>query len=102
MVEALQVLVGAALSILLDWAIYTHLSEYLRLGFPATPDASYREVALGSSTAIIRTVALAVTGVTGGLAFALGLAPLWLLAVGLFAVAHAVLYALLYRRGERS
>ena len=100
-IEVLYVLIGASLAILLDWAIYTHLSAYLRIGFPATPDFSYCEIAFGSATTLIRTCAISATGMAAGLAFASKHASLWLVAVGLFVLAHTMLYALLYKRRER-
>ena len=101
MIEALYVLVGATVAISLDWAVYTHLSAYLRIGFPVSPHLRYRKVALGSSLALTRTLTVGVTGVGAGLAFALNQASLWLVAVGLFVLVHSVLCAFLYRRGER-
>ena len=98
MIETLYVLVGATVAILLDWAIYTHLSAYLRVGFPATPDPTYSEIAFSSSMALIRTFAVAVAGMAAGVAFASKDAWVWLVAVGLFVVVHSMLYAFLYKR----
>jgi hypothetical protein len=100
-IEALHVLVGATVAISVDWAIYTHLSAYVRIAFPRTPYLGYREVALGSSLALTRTLAVGISGVGAGLALALKQPSLWLVAVGLFGLAHSMLYAFLYRRGER-
>ena len=99
MTEALYVLIGPFVSILLDWAIYTHLSAYLRVGVPSTPECGYRQLALGNPTALIRTFSIVAGGLAGGLAFALKIPALWLISVGMFALAHTVLYRLLYRRG---
>jgi hypothetical protein len=97
-IEALMVLVGGSIAVLLDWAIYTHLSAYIRVGFPAMPNADYRRLALGNSAAVVRTITVSTAGMAAGLAFALRLAPVWLLSVGFFVVAHSLLYALLYKR----
>mgnify|MGYP003383038876 CR=1 FL=1 len=96
MVEALHILGGGALAVLLDWAIYNHLSAFLRAGFPTTPCVSYRKVALTGALSLSRTATLATTGAMAGLSFAWKLASLWLIAVALFAVVHAALYVLLY------
>jgi hypothetical protein len=96
-VEALRAIIGATIAILLDWAIYTHLGAYLRVGLPSTPRSSYRDLAVGSSTAVIRTITVFAVGLAGGLAFALGSGPLWLVVVGAFVVLHSLLYVSLYR-----
>jgi hypothetical protein len=97
-IEALLVLVGGCIAVLLDWAIYTHLSAFLRVGLPITPNVDYRGLALGGTAAVVRTIAVITAGMAAGLAFALRLAPAWLLAVGLFLAAHSLVYALLYKR----
>jgi hypothetical protein len=99
--EALYVPIGPFVAILLDWAIYTHLSPYLRIGFPTTPDFSYREIAVGSLMALIRTGAIAAIGAAAGLAFALKQPSLWLITSGLFIIAHSALYAVLYKRRQQ-
>lgn len=101
MIEILHGFAGGVIALLLDWAIFTHLSAYMRIGFPGTPYVRYREIALCRGIAITRTVAVAATGLFAGLTFALKLPSLWLIALVLFSLAHAVLYALLYRRRER-
>jgi len=100
-IEALYVLVGAAVAISIDWAIYTHLSAYLRAGFPRTPYARYREIGQGSPIALARTASVAAVGMSAGLAFALKNASLWLVAVVLFVLAHSLIYALLYRKSTQ-
>ena len=101
-VYSLCPLVGVVVAVLLDWAIYTHLSAYLRIGFPSTPYASYRQIACGSRLPKIRTAAVTTTGITAGLSFTFELAWLWLAAVVLFAVAHSFLYVILYKAIGRS
>jgi hypothetical protein len=100
MIEVLYVLAGATVAILLDWAIYTHLSAFIRVGFPTTPHARYRDLALGSAMASVRTFSVGAVGVSAGVAFALKDANLWLVAAGLFVLGHSMLYGLLYKRGE--
>ena len=100
-IEALQVLLGALVAILLDWAIYTHLSAYVRVSFPATPYLRYREIAFGSSTASIRTSAVCIAGLAAGFAFASKQGDLWIFSLGLFALVHSVIYALLHKQTER-
>jgi hypothetical protein len=97
-VGALQAITGLFLAILLDWAIYTHLSAYLRVGIPSTPRPNYCDLAIGSPAAVIRTSTVLALGVAGGLAFALGSGALWLAVVAAFAITHSLLYVLLYRR----
>lgn len=97
MVHALQSLAGVVIAIALDWAIYTHVAAFLRLGILSTPRASYTEVARGRFAALVRTGAVVLSGLLGGLAFALGDVPLWLSAFGLFVLAHTALYVLLYK-----
>lgn len=101
MSETLYVPIGAIVAIAIDWAIYTHLSAYLRASFPNIGHHSYREMSLGNPTTLLRTVAVFVTGLAGGLAFATKHPLLWLIAVSLFAVTHSLIYALLHRRGKR-
>ena len=102
MIAALYVFVGAALALLVDWATYTHLGAFIGLGFPTTPIPRYREIALGSPMALGRTIAVGGIGAGAGLTFAFEHASLWLVAMGLFVLAHAALYALVYMRSERS
>jgi hypothetical protein len=97
MVQALQVVIGPVVAMALDWAIYTSLLPYLRLGIPRTPDASYSTLARGRPVALLRTGAVMLSGVLGGLAFASMNAPLWLVASLLLFLAHSSVYLLLYR-----
>lgn len=97
MIQSLYPLIGAVATVLLDWAIYTHLGAYLRVGFPSTPNASYREIACGSWMPRLRTAIVAITGIAAGLSFTFKLGWLWLAAVALFAVAHTLLYIILYK-----
>jgi hypothetical protein len=100
-IEAAYVQLGASLAILLDWAIYTHLNAYLRIGFPSTPRSSWCEIAFGGSAALLRTLAVLATGMGAGLSFASKQASPWLVAAGLFVLTHSLLYAMLYMRKER-
>lgn len=100
-IDAIHVLIGASVAILLDWAIYTHLSAYLRIGFPTTPDLGYREIAAGSSMALPRTGIVVGIGAAAGLAVAANNPSLWLITSGSFIVAHSALYALLYKRRQQ-
>lgn len=88
---------GAILALAIDWATYTHLSAYLRVGIPNTPHYRYRDIAFAGPQSIVRTAVAGCTGIAAGVAFSFNSGSLWLLSVGLFAVAHALLYATLYR-----
>ncbi|MBK9010374.1 hypothetical protein [Novosphingobium sp.] len=101
MIQYLYPLIGAVVTVLLDWAIYTHLSAFLRVGFPSTPIAIYREIA-GSWLPRLRTAVVAITGIAAGLSFTFKLGGLWLAAVALFAVAHTLLYVILYKVAGRN
>lgn len=94
----LQVVGGILVALAIDWAIYTHLSAYLRLGIPTTPALAYSALAGGRSLSVIRTLTVALAGALGGFAYSEGEPLLWLSAVGLFSLAHAVLYVFLYKR----
>ena len=102
MIQYLYPLIGAVVTVLLDWAIYTHLGAYLRVGYPSTPSATYRQIACGSWLPRLRTAAVAITGIAAGLAFTFKLGWLWLAAVALFAVAHTLIYAILYKTTGRN
>ena len=45
----------------------------------------------------LRTAIVAITGIAAGLSFTFKLGWLWLAAVALFAVAHTLLYIILYK-----
>ncbi|NBW76554.1 MAG: hypothetical protein EBR34_12260 [Sphingomonadaceae bacterium] len=102
MLQSFYPLFGLVAMVLLEWAIFTELTPYLRVGFPSTPDVSYVQVASGSWLRMIRTALVATTGIAVGLSFEFKLGWLWLAAVGLFAVAHSFLYVILYKAMGRN
>lgn len=99
MKEMVYILSGGIVAIAIDWAIYTHLSAYIRLAFPNSEDRSYREMSFGRPVAIVRTMVVFLSGLACGLALTMKYPLLWLVTFGLFAFTHSLIYALLYRRG---
>lgn len=102
MVQSLYPLFGLFAAVLLEWAIFTELTPYLRVGFPGIPDVSYVQAAGGSWLRMIRTAFVATTGIAVGMSLAFKLGWLWLAAVGFFAVAHSFLYIILYKARGRN
>lgn len=88
-----SVIVAASLLIafLLDWAIYTHLSAYLRVGLALKKRLRYRDLVF-SRWHKVRLVLVAVAGAAGGLAFAIRDPELWIFAAAGFLLGHGLIY----------
>ena len=94
----LHIVGGSLAALVIDWAIYTHLSAYLQVGIPTTPDKDYSALAAGRPALLLRSITVLLSGALGGIALSSREPSLWLASAGLFLLAHALLYAALYKR----
>ncbi len=86
------VLAGIAMAVAIDWAIFTHLSAFLRLAFSHTQDLTYRETLHGGLQKV-RILIVIASGVMGGWAFENKNPVVWIVALAVFAFAHCITYA---------
>ena len=91
MLASIIVLGGLLTAVLLDWAIYTHLSAFLRVGLALDRHLSYRELTL-IQWHKVRLFLVAVAGAGGGLAFAVRDPDLWIFSVAGFLLGHSLIY----------
>lgn len=90
-----MVLAGSLTAAVLDWAIYTHLSAYLRAGF--------RDHHLHFSDLLCtkwqrgRFALVIASGFLAGVSFATHNPTLWLVALAVFLVGHGLIYRYVFR-----
>ena len=79
------ILVGAITAAAMDWAIYTHLSAYLRAGFGLNRDLQFTEL-LCTKRQKFRFALVIASGVCAGIAFFDPNTALWIFALALFSL----------------
>jgi hypothetical protein len=91
------VLIGLSIAFILDWAIYTHLSAFLRVGLALSMHVRYRDLTL-TRWHKVRLVFVAMAGAAGGISFAIHDPVLWIFAVTGFLLGHSLIYASLAKK----
>ena len=97
MTNIITILIGILIAVILDWAIYTHLSAYLRAGLALDSYFAFRDLLI-TRWQRVRFFLVIVSGAAAGLAFAEQDAELWILALIIFLISHSFIYAYVVRR----
>lgn len=88
---------GLLTAVLLDWAIYTHLSAFLRVGLALDQHLRYRDLTL-TRWHKARLLLVAAAGAIGGLAFAIRDPDLWIFSVVGFLLGHSLIYVFVVKK----
>lgn len=91
------IVVGVLIAAVLDWAIYTHLSAYLRAGFRLERHFHFSDL-LKTKKQKARFGLVIASGVAAGVAFADPNPTLWLVALAAFLLGHALIYVYVFER----
>jgi hypothetical protein len=91
------IVAGVVIAAVLDWAIYTHLSAYLRAGFRLERHLDFTDL-LKTKSQKARFSLVIASGLAAGVAFANPNPALWLVALTAFLIGHALLYLYLFER----
>lgn len=83
MIAVLTIFVGALIAALLDWAIYTHLSAYLRAGFRLDHPLNFADLLI-TKRQKGRFALVIGSGIVAGVAFADPNPTLWLISLTIF------------------
>ena len=97
MITIAMILAGALIAVALDWAIYTHLSAYLRAGLRLSRYFRFREL-ICTRWQKGRLGLVLGAGAIAGVSFAESNPNLWLFALVIFLLGHALIYPYLFRR----
>ena len=94
------VLTGALIAAILDWAVYTHLSAYMRASFRLNQHLDFSDL-LRTAWQRARFALVILAGVLAGLSFATQNPILWLVSLAVFLVGHGIIYRYIFaRQGE--
>jgi hypothetical protein len=97
MIMLAMILAGVLIAAALDWAIYTHLSAYLRAGFRLDRHLQFFDL-LSTKWQKGRFALIIASGIVAGLAFSVSDSTLWLGALAVFLLGHALIYLYVFER----
>lgn len=97
MATALSLIVGILAAVAIDWAIYTHLIAYLRVGLALEKRYDFGELLI-SGWQKARIVLIVFSGALAGLAFANRKPEYWIVASVIFVIGHSMTYLSIINR----
>lgn len=97
MLATAMILAGALIAMGLDWAIYTHLSAYLRAGFRLNQHFRFREL-LSTKWQKGRLILIIAAGAIAGVSFSESNPNLWLVSLAIFLFGHALIYPYVFKK----
>jgi hypothetical protein len=95
--DSILVATGLLTALVIDWAIYTHLSPFLSIGLALEKDFKYRDL-ISTRWQKIRLLFVAITGALGGLAFVIHDPQIWIFSISAFAIGHSLIYVYVFKK----